>query len=278
MNKNKPNNLLKALLLSSALVTVSGQANAEVLYTGDQKIQNLINSIDLIDNRLQLSVNLGIGAVGYAEVGGVIVDGVFDEAKITEALLLAYEDARADVLTHDYSTATTAEQLFIQEHDAAMYNLSLAVDTLTDATSILMTATSVNAAAETADTRPEQVALQGMLEQDEYTIDGTKVDAYNDALDAVESYAQQAGAFLAAANNTELTASIDSYAQQNNFVVGSYSAITYTQSIDEFVITWDGAGFNSGWQGYLTDDFKDAADVFGASQYILQNGSPSGNM
>jgi len=248
------------------------------MYTGDQKIQNLINSIDLIDNRLQLSVNLGIGAVGYAEVGGVIVDGVFDEAKITEALLLAYEDAREDVLAHDYSTATTAEQLFMQEHNAAMVNLSLSVDALVDATSILMTATSVNAAAAEADTRPEQVALQDMLGQEEYTIDSAKVDEYNSSLEAVEAYAQQAGAFLAAANNTELTSSIDSYAAQGNFVVGSYSAITYTQSVDEFVITWADAGYASGWSGYLTPDFKDATDVFGASQYILQNGIPSENM
>jgi len=249
-----------------------------VLYTGDQKIQNLINSIDLIDNRLQLSVNLGIGAVGYAEVGGVIVDGVFDEAKITEALLLAYEDAREQVLGHDYSTATTAEQLFMQEHNAAMVNLSLSVDALVDATSILMTATSVNAAAAEADTRPEQVALQDMLGQEEYTIDSAKVDEYNSSLEAVEAYAQQAGAFLAAANNTELTSSIDSYATQGNFVVGSYSAITYTQSVDEFVITWADSGYASGWSGYLTPDFKDATDVFGASQYILQNGIPSENM
>ena len=77
---------------------------------------------------------------------------------------------------------------------------------------------------------------------------------------------------MAAANNTDLTASIDSYATQNNFVVGNYTMITYTQAMDEFVINWDDDGFGSGWQGYLAPDFKDAEDLYGAGEYIAQYG------
>ena len=78
---------------------------------------------------------------------------------------------------------------------------------------------------------------------------------------------------MAAANNTELTASIDSYATQNNFLVGNYTAITYTQSVDEFVINWDTDGFGSGWQGYLSDDMKSASEVFDAGDYVAQYGT-----
>ena len=77
---------------------------------------------------------------------------------------------------------------------------------------------------------------------------------------------------MAAANNTELTATVDNYAAQGNFLVGSYTAITYTQSIDEFVITWADSGFGTGFQGYLTPDMKTAEDVFGAGEYIEQYG------
>ena len=240
--------------------------------TGDQKITNLINTIDIIDGKLKLSVNLGIGAVGYAEVGGVVVDGALDGAVITDAMLLAYQNAVSEVMNHDYATATTAEQLFVQNHVAAMNNLSLAVGTLSDATSVLMAATSVAEVATTADTAPEQVALQEMLATDEFSIDATEVEAFNNALGEVEKYSQQAGAFIAAANNTSLTSSIDSYASQNNIVIGQYSAITYTQSVDEFVIVWDSTGNGTGWSGYLTDDMRNAEQVYGASQYILQNG------
>ena len=262
----------------AVLVNGSGVLAEDFSQTGDQKIQSLINTISIIDDRLQLSINLGIGAVGYAEVGGVIVDGVLDGSKVTEAMLVAYEDARDSVLAHDYATATNANQMFIQEHTAAMNNLIEAVDVLGDATSVLMTATSVAEFAEEADTKPEQVVLQDMLATEEYSISADEVEDYNNAIEAVAEYSQQAGAFMAAANNSELTASIDTYAANNNILIGSYTAITYTQSIDEFVIAWDETGYGTGWNGYLTDDMKDADDVYGAASYILQNGSASAGM
>ena len=262
----------------AVLVNGSGVLAEDFSQTGDQKIQSLINTISIIDNRLKLSINLGIGAVGYAEVGGVIVDGALDGSKVTEAMLVAYEDARDSVLAHDYATATNANQLFIQEHTAAMNNLVEAVDILGDATSVLMTATSVAEFAEEADTKPEQVVLQEMIATEEYSISAAEVEDYNNAIDAVAEYSQQAGAFMAAANNTELTASIDTYAANNSILIGSYTAITYTQSIDEFVIAWDETGYGTGWNGYLTDDMKDADDVYGAASYILQNGSASAGM
>ncbi len=267
MNKTK----LKLLTTVTALVLASSSvAHAE---TGEQKLQALVDSINVIDNRLQLSVSLGIGAVGYAEVGGVITDGSMDDGHISDAMVTAYLDAVDQVMEHDYATATTAEQLFVQEHVAAMNNLALAVDILGEATSVLMTATSVAEIAMEADTAPEQVALQEMLATDEYSIDAQEVAEYNHSIDSVEGYAQQAGAFMAAANNESLTASIDSYATQNNIIIGNYSALTYTQSVDEFVITWDNYGNATGWSGYLTDEMKESDDIYGAATYIMQHGS-----
>jgi hypothetical protein len=42
--------------------------------------------------------------------------------------------------------------------------------------------------------------------------------------------------------------------------------------MDEFVINWDNDGFGSGWQGYLTPDFKDAEALYDAGEYIAQYG------
>jgi len=154
-----------------------------------------------------------------------------------------------------------------------MNDLDAAIDLLADASAEILTATGIMETAAAADTSPEQTALQGMMGTDEYSIDQAEVDAYNQAVAQVESYAQQAGAFMAAANNADLTASIDSYATVNNFVVGNYTAITYTQNIDEFVINWDDDGFGSGWQGYLTDDMVDADDIFAAGEYVEQYGT-----
>lgn len=234
----------------------------------------------MIDNTLKLSVNLGIGAVGYAEVGGVIVDGALDGGKVTQAMLIAYEQARDEVLAYNYATATNASELFLENHVANMENLTVAVDLLAASTADLMLATSLMTEAAAADTRPEQVVLQGKLAEEQYTITEEKVTAYNEALDAVASYAQAAGAYLAASKNTELTASVDSYVASNGIIVGAYTAIDFIGANDEFLITWADQGYGSGWSGYIdgAGDYKTANDVFGAAQYILTHGSAAEGM
>ena len=286
--------LWKILLLSCPLVIASGAANAtsepliqppppqtleleitdlNLTMTGQQKIDYLIESLGAIKNRVTDGATMTVGATGYAALGGVIVDDATNDALITQTELDNYLEAHDLVMNHDYATATNAQELFTQEYQGAMNSLGEAIDLLTDASTEVLTATGIMEAAAAADTAPEQAALQGLMGQEEYQIDQAEVDAYNQAVAQVENYAQQAGAFMAAANNTELTASIDSYAQVNNFVVGNYTTITYTQNIDEFVINWDNDGFGSGWQGYLTEDMVSADDLFEAGEYVEQYGT-----
>ena len=286
--------LWKIILLGFPLVIGSGAANAtsppliqppppqtleleivdlNLTMTGQQKIDYLIESLGAIKNRVMDGATMTVGATGSSALGGVIVDDAMNDALITQSEFDNYVEAHDLVMNHDYSTATNAQELFTQEYQGAMNSLGEAIDLLTDASTEVLTATGIMEAAAAADTSPEQTALQGMMGQEEYSIDQAEVDAYNQAVAQVESYAQQAGAFMAAANNADLTASIDSYATVNNFVVGNYTTITYTQNIDEFVINWDDDGFGSGWQGYLTDDMVDADDIFAAGEYVEQYGT-----
>jgi hypothetical protein len=260
----------KILGLVSVLAICSGQASAQ---TGQDKINALIASLSSIQDRIDNGSVLTVGAVGYADIGGVIVDNAFNDAIITEQELTNYLISKQAVLEHDYAVAQTAEQMFMQEFSGAMHNLGLAIDSLTAATTDIIMATSVMEAAAVADTSPEQTALQDMLQTEEYSIQAEEVSAYNDALVAVENYSQQAGAFMAAANDGGLTASIDQYAAAGGFVIGNYTAITYTQSIDEFVIAWANDGFTSGWQGYLTTEMKGVSDIYAAGDYINMYGA-----
>jgi len=270
---------LKTMLLSSVLVSVSAVANAEsppppeYSMTGQEKIDALIDSIGDIQARITESAVMTVGAVGYAAIGGVINDDALNDGLITSAELNAYLEAKELVLNHDYAIAETAEQMFMQEHAANMNSLDTAVDNLTAATAIVMTAVNVASIAAEADTKPEQVELQGMLETDAYSLDTAEVNEYNEAVAAVETFAQQAGAYMAAANNDDLTATVDSYAAANNFMVGSYTAITYTQNIDEFVITWGDSSFGTGFQGYLTPEMKSASEIYAAGEYINEYGA-----
>ena len=250
-----------------------GPQDPALTMTGQEKIDALISSLGAIKNRVTDNGYNTVGAVGYAALGGVVVDGAFDDGLITQSEFDAYVEAHDLVINHDYETAANAQELFTQEYQGAMNSLDEAIDLLADASAEILTATGIMESAAAADTSPEQTALQGMMAQDEYSIDQAEVDAYNQAVAQVENYAQQAGAFMAAANNSELTASIDNYATVNNFAVGNYTTITYTQAMDEFVINWNDDGFGSGWQGYLTSEFKDASDIYGAGEYVAEYGT-----
>jgi len=266
----------KKLFLALLLVSASAQAHAQAQTAGEQAISDLISSIQVIENQLDLSITLTNGAVGYATIGGVTEDDAMNSALISQAMLLAYQDAVSDVLAADFNTAQNAQDIFMQQHEGAMANLTAAVDNLVDASFVINQALAVQELAAVADTRPEQAALQGMLQSDTYTIELGEVVAYNDAVGAVESYAQQAGAFMAAANNSDLTASIDSFAQQNSITIGAYTAVSYVQNIDEFIIEWGMDGYTSGWNGYLTNEMQSAADLYNAGVYFEQQGTYAG--
>jgi hypothetical protein len=155
-------------------------------------------------------------------------------------------------------------------HNNAMTNLNASVDQLVSATTVLSSVGAVAEMAATADTTQEQVALQNVLASDPgLQVTQTEVAAYNDSLVAVAAYARDAGAFLAAASNTSLTNAVDSFAATNNVAVGAYTAVTFSQSIDQYIITWGDAGFEGGWYGYNTDNLVSAEELYGASVYTF---------
>ena len=207
--------LWKIILLCFPLVIGSGAANAtsppliqppppqtleleivdlNLTMTGQQKIDYLIESLGAIKNRVMDGATMTVGATGSAALGGVIVDDAMNDALITQSEFDNYVEAHDLVMNHDYSTATNATELFTQEYQGAMNSLGEAIDLLTDASTEVLTATGIMEAAAAADTSPEQTALQGMMGQEEYSIDQAEVDAYNQAVAQVENYAQQAGA------------------------------------------------------------------------------------
>jgi hypothetical protein len=202
----------------------------------------------------------------YATTGGVIVDGGLDSAQITQQMMDEYNAAIDAVINSTYATAQT---VFMDAHNAAMANLNASVNQLVSATTVLSSVGAVAEMAANADTTQEQIALQNVLVSDPgLQVTQIEVDNFNQSLDAVGAYAREAGAFLAAANNSSLTAAVDSFAASNGVAVGAYTAVTFHQTMDQYIITWGDAGFEGGWFGYNTGNIKDAADIYGAGLYV----------
>jgi hypothetical protein len=200
------------------------------------------------------------GATQAAATGDILNPGVMQTAAITDQMQADYNNAIQAVIDANYYGA---HELFMDKHDQAMQNLSASVDDLVDATLVLATASTVAQMAEAADTVPEQQALQTMLENSpEMAISDAEQGDYNTALAAVQEYAREAGAFLAAANNTTLTSTVDAYAANANVnLYGGYAAYSATADI---INIGAGNAFGLGFQGFLASNGVSAADIYSA--------------
>jgi hypothetical protein len=209
--------------------------------------------------------------MSYATTGGVIEGGALSSAQITQQMMDDYNAAIDAVINAEYANAAI---IFMDAHNAAMGNLNVSVNNLVSATTVLASVGAVADMAANASTTQEQVALQTVLVTDPgLQITQVEVDAFNQSLDAVGAYAREAGAFLAAANNSSLTSAVDSFAANNNVAVGAYTAITFHQTIDQYIITWGDAGFAAGWSGYNTGNIKDVSDIYNLGAYLAGGNS-----
>ena len=186
-------------------------------------------------------------------------DGTVATAHITDVMVENYNAAYLAVLNAEYFKA---KDIFENEAATALENMSLAIDDLVEATAVLAEVSAVAEIASTAETTDEKLQAQAALETTDMTIAQTDVDNFNDSLDAVEDYAQQAGAYLSASNNTSITEAVDNYASSNNMAVASYTAVSYAQDIDKLLLQF---GDNNTWisfHNFFGDETLTAMDVW----------------
>jgi len=217
-----------------------------------------------IDDQLKLSYQLSNALTSYGHTTTVVEAGTVDAAKVDDMMVDAYNNAINNVLNTSY---LTAQDVLMEQHQIAVNNLDTAINALVSATTVLATVSTVADMAASADTSQEQLQVQAALATTDMSIDQADVDKYNNALDGVENYAQQAAGFLAAATDSSITGAIDNFAAQNNLTVAAYSAVTYTQSIDQILITWDNNSYMS-FAGYNSDNIVTAEEVYGQIGYV----------
>lgn len=143
-----------------------------------------------------------------------------------------------------------ASEVLYDEHIVAMDNLHTSIDVLVDAASVLSEVGVVANMAADATTTPEQEQLQEYVTINDMSLTEEKVENFNNSLVVVETYAQQAGAFLAGSSSSEVTGAIDNYAANSGVAVSSYTAVSYTQSMDQFIIQFEAGSVTiSGYTG-----------------------------
>lgn len=225
----------------------------------DPTMTDLQGSAQTILNQLQASQSLTAGALYSAGNGDIIDSGAMQSAAITEQMRLDYNGDIQAVLDATYYNA---QMLFEDQHEQAMVNLDSAVDNLVSATAVLMEVQAVASMASQADTVQEQMAFQTILTNNDMSISAGDVNNYNNALGAVQSYARDAGAFLAASRNTTMTGSVDAYAA--NTSTSLYGAtVAYSATADIMSVS-AGQVFGIGLQGLLGNNVVTLSEVYAA--------------
>ena len=225
----------------------------------DPTMTELQGSAQTILDQLSASQSLTAGAIYSASNGDILAPGVMQTATVTEQMRLDYNSDVQGVIDATYYNA---ELLFQDQYAATMVNLDSAVDNLVAATAILMEVQAVANMAAQADTVQEQLAFQTILTNNDMTISAADVSNYNNALGAVQSYARDAGAFLAASRNTTMTGTVDAYAANSG--TSLYGAtVAYSATADIMNIAGADA-FGIGLQGLLQANTVSVEDVYAA--------------
>ena len=225
----------------------------------DPTMTALEGSAQTILDQLSAAQDLTVGAVYSAGQGDIIAPGIMQTATVTEQMRLDYN---ADVQGVIDATYYNAELLFQDNYFATMASLDTAVDNLVAATAVLMEVQAVANMAANADTVQEQMAFQTILSNNDMTISAADVSNYNNALGAVQSYARDAGAFLAASRNTTMTGTLDAYAANSGTSLYG-TTVTYSATADIMNITGADA-FGIGLQGLLQANTVSVEDVYAA--------------
>ena len=221
-------------------------------------MSDLASAAQVIDAQLGLANQLSMQLHNYGHSTMVVEDGVTDAALIDQQMVDAYNGAIDTVLATSY---LTARDVLMDQHNTAINNLHTAINDLVSATSVLATVSTVADMAASADTTQEQLQVQAALATTDMSISTADVDNYNTALSDVNTYATQAGAFLSAANNSSVTGAIDSFAATSGVAVAAYTAVSYAQSIDQMVITWDANTYMS-FSGYNAGNTITADEIY----------------
>lgn len=225
----------------------------------DPTITGLNQSAQTILNQLNAAQSLTAGAVYSADQGDILAPGVMQSAAITEQMR---QDYNGDIQTVIDATYYSAEILFQDKYVETRANLDTAVDQLVAATAVLMEVQAVANMAAQADTVQEQMAFQTILSNNDMTISAADVSNYNTALGAVQTYARDSGAFLAASRNANMTSTVDAYAANSG--ASLYGAtVTYSPSLDILNVTAAGA-FGIGFQGFLGSNTVTLEEVYAA--------------
>ena len=252
------------MAILALFLSVSGLAQA------DDALTDLVNSSQVIADQLDLGYRTVAGMQYNASLGYIAPTGMADDAKISAAQRTAYNDAMSAMADLEFYTA---EDFLLDQGDIALANMETAIDTFTEAATEIavvleLTTMAEEAAASGSNVDAQEVAEFAEANEAALTLSSDTVTEYNDSLEDIEGYAQEAAAFIGIANDADSVAFFDNNAEQ-----ASSSFVDEVQATFDMNNKWVKLDFdNANWAAAVYFDGTNGLDLFKSSTAILTDG------
>jgi hypothetical protein len=250
-----------AATMAALCLIASGQASAQNLTTNQQSsVTNLINASSDIKKQVAIGTAFSAGFAAAAANGTIVDPSAYQYATISEQQRTAYNTSMSTFSATDFYTA---KQFLQQQAAVATANMQDSISSLASAAVDLQKAATVNQMmsaitdAPTAKSTQTAIATAGLNTE----VTTQQVSAYNTSLASVNSYASQAATFFRAANNTNITGSIDTFkATYNKDLSQAYAVAGYNSANPYVTVGWQD-GLSIGQAGMMTQ-YTQSSEAF----------------
>ena len=210
-------------------------------------------------------------AMGYAHTGTGLSSGQLSgTAYISEEQVTAYGNALNGMVA--YLPYGSAQDYLDEQAQDQLADMEAAIDDFTEVVVDMLSVVEVNEMAEAADNPDDQAAVQEYVAANDMSISQEDADAYNQSLDAIETAANSAAAYIAVSSNPDAVAYLDQAAQDNNTRI-EQNTLSYSASNQAVSITWASGSAASSIYLNGTGDF--GIDIYMSDAVILEAGAQS---
>ena len=228
------------------------------------ELDNLIDTSSAIVDQVTKGVKLTGAALDYAHTGGGLSDGTLSStAHISAEQVDAYNSALSNMSNYQPYGVHVSEVLTDMATDS-LDQMDTAIDTLMEVVVEMSTAQQVVEMAEEAQGNPnkeEEVQTFVAENQEMLVIEQEQVETYNQAVDDIESSANEASAYLAVANS-EAAEFLQQSIEDNNTTSAEVN-IFYDSNQQ-----WVAMGYNT--TRNLTAVYLNGNDYFGMDLYYSE--------
>lgn len=228
------------------------------------ELDNLIDASSAIVDQVTKGVKLTGAALDYAHTGGGLSDGTLSStAHISAEQVDAYNSALSNMSNYQPYGVHVSEVLTDMATDS-LDQMDTAIDTLMEVVVEMSTAQQVVEMAEEAQGNPnkeEEVQTFVAENQEMLVIEQEQVDTYNQAVDDIESSANEASAYLSVANS-EAADFLQQSIEDNNTTSAEVN-IFYDSNQQ-----WVAMGYNT--TRNLTAVYLNGNDYFGMDLYYSE--------